>query len=200
MVPNSPFFYTLKTSENITVFWCFHRVERGCIGSKWVEKLFTIHTTISKRTLNCDNFIKIKLITWLSLRLGLSHLQDHKFKHNFLDCLNTICCSVNEIEATAYYVLRCPISSKERSIFLKNIQSIDENILSESDSRIPQTLLFGIFSFNVTTNASFLNRYHNWLYSTKRFDVPLTNSWFLLNHLCIETCLPHFTIKMSIIY
>ena len=35
-VPNAPFLYPLKTSENLTVF-CFHGVEKGCIGTKWVK-------------------------------------------------------------------------------------------------------------------------------------------------------------------
>ena len=35
-VSNSPFHYTLKTSENRKVF-CFQGVEKGCIGNKWVK-------------------------------------------------------------------------------------------------------------------------------------------------------------------
>ena len=36
-VPNAPFFYPLKTSENRNVFWCLQGVEKGYIGSKWVR-------------------------------------------------------------------------------------------------------------------------------------------------------------------
>ena len=68
------------------------------------------------RTFNCHNPIGIKLIT--RLRLGLSHLRDHKFKHNFLDCLNPICCCSKDIETTVHYLLHCPIFSDERSFFL----------------------------------------------------------------------------------
>ena len=64
---------------------------------------------------NCHNPIGIKLIT--SLKLDLSHPQDQKFKHNFLDCLNPFCCCGNDIETTVHYVLLCPIFSDERSIF-----------------------------------------------------------------------------------
>ena len=38
-VPNVPFLYPLKTSENLMVFWCFQGVEKQCIGGKWVNKL-----------------------------------------------------------------------------------------------------------------------------------------------------------------
>ena len=68
-----------------------------------------------RRTFKYHNPIGIKLIT--RLRLGLSHLRDHKFKHNFLDCLNPICCCGQDIETTVHYLLHCPIFSDERSIF-----------------------------------------------------------------------------------
>ena len=34
-MPNVPFLYPLKVSENRKVIWCFQRVEKGCIGNKW---------------------------------------------------------------------------------------------------------------------------------------------------------------------
>ena len=36
-VPYAPFLYTLKTSENRKVFWCFQRVEKEYIKNKWVN-------------------------------------------------------------------------------------------------------------------------------------------------------------------
>ena len=36
-VPNVPFLYPLKTSENLIVFCCFLGVEKGRIGKKWVN-------------------------------------------------------------------------------------------------------------------------------------------------------------------
>ena len=125
------------------------------------------------KTLNCHNPIGIKLIT--RLRLGLSHLRDHKFKHNFLDCLNPICCCGKDIETTVHYLLHCPIFSDESSIFLNNMRSIDENVLSGSDSRISETVLFGISSFNNTKNTAVINTTIDYILSTEKFYVPLTN-------------------------
>ena len=115
------------------------------------------------------NPIGIKLIT--KLRLGLSHLRDHKFKHNFIDWLNPICCCGKHIETTVHYLLHCPIFSYEGSIFF----NIDENVLSGVDSRIYEMLLFGISSFNDTKNTSILNTITDYILPTKRFDVPHTN-------------------------
>ena len=36
--PSAPFFYPLKTSENLQVFLCFQGVEKGCIENKCVKK------------------------------------------------------------------------------------------------------------------------------------------------------------------
>ena len=39
--------------------------------------------------------MEIKYLT--RLRLGLSHLNGHKFRHNFQDCLNPLCpCSLED--------------------------------------------------------------------------------------------------------
>ena len=98
------------------------------------------------RTFNCHNPFGIKLIARLGL--GLSHLRDHRFKQNFLDRVNSVCCCGKDIETTVHFFLHCPIFSDERSIFLNNIWRIDENVLTESDFRISETLLFGISFFN----------------------------------------------------
>ena len=52
---------------------------------------------------NCFNFRGVKLL--FGLRLGLSHLRKHKFKHGFQDSLNPICKCGNEIETSAHFLL-----------------------------------------------------------------------------------------------
>ena len=36
-VPNAPFLYPPKTSENGKIFWCFQGVEKECIGNEWAN-------------------------------------------------------------------------------------------------------------------------------------------------------------------
>ena len=38
-VPNAPFLYPLKTSEKLTVFWCFQLVEKRYIGNEWIRQI-----------------------------------------------------------------------------------------------------------------------------------------------------------------
>ena len=48
----------------------------------------------------------IKLLT--RLRLGLSHLSEHKFKHAFNDTINLICICGGDIESTNHFFLHWP--------------------------------------------------------------------------------------------
>ena len=56
-------------------------------------------------TYNCFNTKGIKDLA--RLRLGLSHLCDHKLKLGFTDSLNPICNCGLEIKTTCHYLLHC---------------------------------------------------------------------------------------------
>ena len=67
----------------------------------------------------CDihNPLGLHLLTWL--RLGLSHLNEHKFNHNFKNCVNPLCTCSLEIESTSHFFLHCD--------HYNNIHKIQEN-------------------------------------------------------------------------
>ena len=103
------------------------------------------------------------------LLLGLSHLRDHKFRHSFQDCLNSICSCGIEVETTTYFLLHCPNYLHERKILLDNIKSVLPNILKQSNSFIYNVLLFGDTSLDDSSNAIILNATINYITSTKRY-------------------------------
>ena len=47
LICNAAFYYPVKTSENHKAFWYFHAVEKGCIGSKWVNAIVAQQSTVS---------------------------------------------------------------------------------------------------------------------------------------------------------
>ena len=53
----------------------------------------------------------IKYLT--RLRLGQSHLNDHKFRHNLKDCLNPLYPESLEVESTIHYFLHCHYCKKD---------------------------------------------------------------------------------------
>ena len=149
---HSPFSYTMKREYCTTAQLHSTKPElRFCAGSnpvcsmletRDVEDLWqwsrleirqnTFHqSTISQKQfiiiiINCHNLRRIKLLT--RLRLGLSHLHKHKFKHGFQDTLNPICSCDNDIETSAHFLLYCPHYSNERSTFLNTIRNIKNTI------------------------------------------------------------------------
>ena len=56
----------------------------------------------------------IKLLT--RLRVGLSHLKEHKFRHNFRDTINPLCSYSLEIESNSHFFLHCQNSSPQEPI------------------------------------------------------------------------------------
>ena len=75
-------------------------------------------------TFNCHNPKGIKLLS--RLRLGLSYLREHKFKHSFQDSLNPFCsCGKGEVETGSHYLLYCSNYLEEQLAFLSTIKNIN---------------------------------------------------------------------------
>ena len=90
----------------------------------------------------CHNPKGIRLLT--RLRLGLSHLREHKFKYSFQDCLNPLCFCGSEIETSTQYLLHCPIYTNERMTLLNKIKGINCSILELSDAVVTKILLLEV--------------------------------------------------------
>ena len=57
---------------------------------------------------NCYNHKGIRLMT--RLRLGRSRLREHKFNHNFQNCINPLSiCAMDIIESTSHFFVHCPL-------------------------------------------------------------------------------------------
>ena len=65
----------------------------------------------------CNNPKGIQPLT--RLRLDLSHLREHKIKHNFQDTLIQICNCGKDIETSCHYLLHCSLNTNKRLALLK---------------------------------------------------------------------------------
>ena len=135
------------------------------------NSLLTFIRPSGNSVFNCHNPRGVKLLT--RLRLGLSHLREHKFKHSFQDSLNPICSCGDDIETLAHFLLHCPHYSHERSTFLNTIRNINRNIFEKNDLQITETLLYGDSSLDEKSNTLILNATIDFLFVTKRFDLNL---------------------------
>ena len=71
----------------------------------------------------------IKLLT--RLRLGFSHLSEHKFRYNFADSLNMLCSCSLETESTLLFFLRCQNYTTLRRALMTDLKkNISDAIMS----------------------------------------------------------------------
>ena len=111
--------------------------------------------------------IGLKLLT--RLRLGLSHLNEHKFRHNFQDCLNPSCSCILEIEDTTHYLLHCQHFSNHRYDVVNSVKSIIPNFESWTNNNGIDILLYGDSRFDENKNEIILEATLNYLKNSERF-------------------------------
>ena len=116
----------------------------------------------------CHNPKGIKFVT--RSRHGLSHLQEHKFKHSFQDTLNPLCSCGHDIESASHYFLHCPLFHAKRSTLLNNINQFDSTIFNKSELLVTRILLYGNETFKDDVNLLILNATVYFVSSTNRFD------------------------------
>ena len=117
---------------------------------------------------NCHNPRGICLIT--RLRLGLSHLREHKFKHGFQDTLNPLCSCGNDVESTEHFLLHCSQFVNETRTLLSTLGNFNCSLLENTNNILIQTLLFGNMSLSPSSNSKILDSAIDFILLTKRFD------------------------------
>ena len=116
----------------------------------------------------------LKLLT--RLRLGLSHLNEHTFNHNFQNCINHLCsCSV-AIESTTLFLLHCHHFSNTHLTLLNSINEVlgsITNLNNLSDCALVKILLFGDQNYTQVENKCITNATIKYLVDSERFIGPL---------------------------
>ena len=103
-----------------------------------------------KPVYNIHNLNGLKLLA--RLRLGLSHLNEHKFNHNFKDCVNLLCYCSLEVESVSYFILHCHYFIDIRKTLSHELQSVDKNILNQFDNKRAKLLLYSSSKFKLQQN------------------------------------------------
>ena len=94
----------------------------------------------------------LKLLT--RLRLGLSHLNEHRFNHSFDCCINPLCSCSLEVELTKHFFLHCDHYTNICKTLLNTVEMIDKSILNVNDNDLIEILFFGNCKFSLERNFS----------------------------------------------
>ena len=108
------------------------------------------------------------------LRIGFSHLREHKFRHNFLVTTDPFCtCRTNSIETTEHYLLRCSNFSTYRSVLFNDLYSLNLCILPLNASTLSMILLYGAPDIEDDRNRIVLETVIKYILSTSTFSGSL---------------------------
>ena len=124
----------------------------------------------ASKVYNINDTISIELIT--RLRLGFSHLREHKFKHSFQDTLNPLCSCSTEAESTSHYFPRCHFFDALRPTLMNDFRNNDSDLPVLIDENLRNNLLY---SNDDKTNQVILMHVIRYIKDSQRFDEPLFN-------------------------
>ena len=108
----------------------------------------------------------LKLLT--RLRLGLSHLNEHRFNQNFQSCINHLCSCSLKTELTKLFFLHCHHFSNIRLTLLNRIYETLGSITNLNDYTLVKILLFGDQNYTQMENSYIINATIKYLVDSKR--------------------------------
>ena len=103
----------------------------------------------------------------------MSHFGDHKFKHNFQDCVNPSGCCDQEIETSTHFLLHCSNYHFARETLIEKVNKIDSTIFKQNDQVITKILPFGNEKLKAAQNKSILTSKIEFLKATEKFETSL---------------------------
>lgn len=102
------------------------------------------------------------------LRMGLSALNSHRFKYNFIGDKSCVKCG-NSNETVHHFLFNCPAYAAPRNTLLDSLKEIlPPDIINEA-STLETVLIFGSAHLDIPTNISVFSTVYNYLESTGRF-------------------------------
>ena len=113
----------------------------------------------------------IKLLN--RLRVDFSHLNEHKFRHNFVDTLNPLCSCSLETESMAHFFLRCRYYSNNRITLMNELSDIDNSITSRQPNELLRIILYGDCKFKDNVNKRILIATIQFIKNSNRFNQSL---------------------------
>ena len=135
------------------------------------NSLLKIGRSIQNSIFQTHDPLGIKFLT--RLRLGLSHLNEHKFRHNFQDCLNSLCSSSLKVDSTTHFFLHCHHFNQFRQTLLNSVKKIVNDISFLTDDAFVNLLLHGSQTYNFEENRKIIKASIKYILSTERFSDPL---------------------------
>ena len=174
-----------KAFESSFFPYCSKECENLSEELRKIDSIKTFRLSILNFVRSKENFVLavhdingLKLLT--RLRLNFSHLNEHKFRHNFNDTINSMC--VKEPEATLHYLLRCNFYSIYRLELLNDICVLNHSLKNVLEENYLKVLLYRAEEFSFKINSEILKCTIKFI---KKTQIALVAHYFFLNLLSL---------------
>ena len=117
-------FFFLKLDPSI-------RNDESFGNSKTISSKLLDPPTPPRSFFNCYNHKEIRL--GARLRLGLSHLREHKLNHSFQNWINLLCSCGMDFKSTSHFFLLSPLFDDKRITLLSTLSKIDCKVLETNE-------------------------------------------------------------------
>ena len=184
LIPSESHIYSTRISENIETYYCrtdqfkysifpysiieWNKLDINLRNAKsfliFRNSLLKIGRPMQNSIYNIHDPVGIKYLT--RLRLGLSHLNEHKFRHNFQDCLNPLCSCSLEVETTNHYFLHCHYYNDIRKTLLDTVKKTTNICLSDFSDETVNLLLYGNSIYSPEENKEVIKASINFILSS----------------------------------
>ena len=144
---------SMRKSESISIF---------------KSELLSFIRPVQNNIFNIFDPQRLKMLTRLCL--GFSHLNEHRFRHNFQECMSPVCSCSLEIEDTSHYLLHCLHFPIHRIDLMNSVKSICINFEYMTNNKKITLLLYGDSRFDENKNKFILQSSIKYVKTTERFS------------------------------
>ena len=102
-------------------------------------------------------------------KLWRSHLNSHRFDHNFSNCINPLGSCSLEVELLLHFFLCCHYFINVCSTLLDEIGKTYSDTLSLPRNEIVEVILYGNLKYDLNQNSGILNATINFVFKSERF-------------------------------
>ena len=109
------------------------------------------------------------------LRVGFSHLREHKFRHNLADTVDPFCnCRTNSVETTLHFLMHCSDDySNDRNVMFNRLLWLDITLFPFNPEILCRILFYGDPNFSAAQNHGILTIAIKFIRDSGCFGVPL---------------------------
>ena len=147
-----------------------HLIKASSTASNFKAKLLVFIRPTAKSVYGIDDPVGLSYLT--QLRVSLSKLNLHKFKHNFKDAIDAMCPSNGGIESKEHFLLLCPSFDTQRRSFLDRSLPLMRplGIANPSNEPLSHILLYGCKDLPADFNKEILQGTISFIREALRFN------------------------------